>query len=36
MIGGPSKVFNQKIVVDETFMGNSKNLCKSIVGNDAS
>ena len=36
MVGGPSKVFIQKIVVDETFIGNSKNLCKSIVGNNAS
>ena len=36
MVGGPSIVFTHKAVVDETFIRNSKNFCKSIVGNDAS
>ena len=31
MIGGPSIVFTRKAVVDETFIGKSTNLCKSIV-----
>ena len=33
---GPSIVFTRKAVVDETFIRNSTNLCKSIVGIDAS
>ena len=36
MVGGPSIVFTQKAVVDETFILKSSNLCKSIVGIDAS
>ena len=34
--GGPSIVFTQKIVVDEKFIKNSSNICKSIVRIDAS
>ena len=33
---GPSIVFTRKAVVDETFIRKSTNLCKSIVGIDAS
>ena len=36
MVGGPSIVFTRKAVVDETFIRKSANLCKSIVGKDAS
>ena len=36
MVGGPSIVFTRKAVVDETFIRNSENFCKSIVGIDAS
>ena len=36
MVGGPSIVFTRKAVVDETFSRKSTNLCKSIVGIDAS
>ena len=36
MVGGPSTVFTRKAVVDETFIRKSSNLCKSIVGIDAS
>ena len=36
MVGGPSIVFTHKAVVDETFVRKSSNLCKSIVGIDAS
>ena len=36
VFGGPSIVFTRKAVVDETFIRNSTNICKSIVGNDAS
>ena len=36
MVGGPSLVFTRKAVVDETFIRESTNLCKSIVGRDAS
>ena len=36
MVGGPSIVFTRKTVVDETFFRSSENLCKSIVGIDAS
>ena len=36
MTGRPSIVFTQKVVVDETFIRNSSNACKSIVGIDAS
>ena len=35
MTGGPSIVFTRKAVVDQTFIRNSENLCKSIVGIDA-
>ena len=35
MVGGPSIVFTRKAVVDETFIRNSGNICKSIVGIDA-
>ena len=34
--GGPSIVFTRKAVVDETYIRNSSNVCKSIVGIDAS
>ena len=36
MVGGPSIVFTRKAVVDETFIRKSTNLCKSIVGTQAS
>ena len=36
MVGGPSIFFTRKVVVDETFRRISSNLCKSIVGVDAS
>ena len=36
MVGGPSIVFTRKAVVDETFIRKSENICKSIVGIDAS
>ena len=36
MVGGPSIVFTRKAVVDETFKRKSSNLCKPIVGIDAS
>ena len=36
MVGGPSIVFTLKAMVDETFICKSTNLCKSIVGIDAS
>ena len=36
MVGGPSIVFTRKAAVDETFIRKSSNLCKSIVGIDAS
>ena len=35
-VGVPSIVFTRKAVVDETFICKSSNLCKSIVGIDAS
>ena len=36
IVGGPFIVFTRKAVVDETFIRKSLNLCKSIVGIDAS
>ena len=36
MTGGPSIVFTRKAVVDETFIRDSSNICKSIVGINAS
>ena len=36
MVDGPSIAFTRKAVVDETFIWNSENICKSIVGIDAS
>ena len=36
MVGGPSIVFTRKAVVDKTFVRDSGNICKSIVGIDAS
>ena len=36
MTGGPSIVFTRKAVVDENYIRNSSNVCKSIVGIDAS
>ena len=36
MVGGPSIVFTRKAVVDESFIRKSSNLCKSIVGVNAS
>ena len=36
MIGGPSIVFTQKAVVDESYIRNSSNVCTPIVGIDAS
>ena len=35
MVGGPSIAFTRNAVVDETFIRNSGNICKSIVGIDA-
>ena len=35
MTGGPSIVSTRKAVVDETFIRDSSNICKSIVGIDA-
>ena len=34
MVGGPSIVFTREVVVDETFVRKSSNLCKFIVGID--
>ena len=36
IVGGPSIVFTRKAVVDKTFTRKMTNLCKSIVGFDAS
>ena len=36
MVGGPSVVFTRKAVVDETFIRNSENICKYVVGINAS
>ena len=36
MVGGSSIVFTRKAMVDETFIRNSGNICKSSVGIDAS
>ena len=36
VVGGPSIVFTRKAVVDETFIRKFTNICKSIVGTDAS
>ena len=36
MTVGPSIVFTRKAVVDKTYIRNSSNVCKSIVGIDAS
>ena len=36
MTGGPSIVFTRKAVVDKTFIRRSNNICKTIVGIDAS
>ena len=36
VVGGPSIVFTRKAIVEETFIRKSTNLCKSIVGIDAS
>ena len=36
MTGGPSIAFARKAVVDEILIRNSSNVCKSIVGMDAS
>ena len=36
MTGGPSIVFTRKTVVDKTFIRRSNNICKTIVGIDAS
>ena len=36
MVGGPSIVSKRKAVVDESFIRKSSNLCKLIVGIDAS
>ena len=36
MTGGPSIVFIRKSVVDQTYIRNTENICKSIVGIDAS
>ena len=36
MTGGHSLVLSQKAQVDETFLRNSSNVCKSVVGTDAS
>ena len=36
VVGGPSLFSTRKAVVDETFIRKSANICKSIVGFDAS
>ena len=36
MVGGPSIVFTPKAVIDETFIGETTNLCESFVRIDAS
>ena len=36
MTGGPSIVFIRKVVLDQTYIRNSENICKSIVGVDIS
>ena len=36
VVGGPSIVFTRKAFVAETFTRKSTNICKSIVGYDAS
>ena len=36
VVGGPSIVFTRKAVVDRNFIRKSTNMCKSIVGIDAS
>ena len=36
VVGGPSIVFTRKAVVIETFIRKSSNICKSVVGIDAS
>ena len=36
VVGVPSIIFTHKAVVDETFIRKSSNICKSIVGIDAS
>ena len=36
VVGGPSIVFTRKAVVDESFIRKSTNICKSVVGTDAS
>ena len=36
LVGGPSIVFTENDVVDETFIQDSTNFCKGIVGIDAS
>ena len=36
MTGGPSIFFTRQAVVDETYIRNSSNVCKSTVGIDAS
>ena len=36
VVGGPSIAFTRKAIVDETFIQKSANICKSIVGIDAS
>ena len=36
MVGGTCIVFTRKAVVEETFIRNSGNICKSIIGKDAS
>ena len=36
VVGGPSIVFTRKTVVDETFIRKSTNICKSVVGINAS
>ena len=36
MLGGPSKMFTRKAFGDETFIRDSLNVCKSIVGIDGS
>ena len=36
VVGGPSIVFTRKSIVDEIFIRKSTNICKTIVGIDAS
>ena len=36
MTGGPSTVFTRNAVVEQTYVRNSSDVCKTVVGVDAS